>query len=309
MRLALRSDNVARVAGAAGRSGADAGGRGLGGHGLVGRARSRRPSSACTARLAAGPATADGPRGRARARSVPRPNCCWTCLRVEPARVSVAAGSVSPAPRARGDGSIRPRPCRWPASWRPTPTTGRGGRGLPDVLVRGSRSTTMPPPPTTPTTGGGTVTGQRDLARLGATRWRARLYGSRDRARTVLDLGGGHGWYSAELCRRHPQLSATVLDLPGSARVGREIIAPRHGPTGSRTATETRSPPIWAARYDLVLCFNLVHHLAGRDLSSCSGGPAARSVPGGSLAVHGRVRGAVAAPLGLGQLCSGCSCT
>src|SRR5262249_55599390 len=33
--------------------------------------------------------------------------------------------------------------------------------------------------------------------------------------RSVLDLGGGHGWYSAQLCRRHPHLTATVLDLPG----------------------------------------------------------------------------------------------
>ena len=27
----------------------------------------------------------------------------------------------------------------------------------------------------------------------------------------LLDIGGGHGWYSAELCRRYPRLTATVL--------------------------------------------------------------------------------------------------
>ena len=37
-------------------------------------------------------------------------------------------------------------------------------------------------------------------------------------------MGGAHGWYAAELCLRHRGLKATVLDLEGSARVGRDII-------------------------------------------------------------------------------------
>jgi O-methyltransferase domain len=43
-------------------------------------------------------------------------------------------------------------------------------------------------------------------------------------ATSLLDVGGGHSWYSAAICQRHPKLTATVLDLPGSAAAGREII-------------------------------------------------------------------------------------
>jgi 2-polyprenyl-3-methyl-5-hydroxy-6-metoxy-1,4-benzoquinol methylase len=81
-------------------------------------------------------------------------------------------------------------------------------------------------------------------------------------ARQVLDLGGAHGWYAAELCRRHRGLKATVLDLEGSVRVGREIIA-RAGLShvvthreGDLLTSELGGP------YDAVLLFQVVHHLS-----------------------------------------------
>ena len=68
------------------------------------------------------------------------------------------------------------------------------------------------------------IRGQRELARLSAAEV-ARKLRLPSGARQLLDIGGGHGLYSAALCRRHPGLTATVLDLPGSAAVGREIVA------------------------------------------------------------------------------------
>src|SRR5438270_10744450 len=41
----------------------------------------------------------------------------------------------------------------------------------------------------------------------------------------LLDLAGGHGGFAMALCRRHPALRATVVELPGAAHVGREIVA------------------------------------------------------------------------------------
>ena len=35
-----------------------------------------------------------------------------------------------------------------------------------------------------------------------------------DGARDMLDIGGSHGYLSVAVCRRHPELRATVLDLP-----------------------------------------------------------------------------------------------
>jgi 2-polyprenyl-3-methyl-5-hydroxy-6-metoxy-1,4-benzoquinol methylase len=104
------------------------------------------------------------------------------------------------------------------------------------------------------------ISGQLDLARLSADEVAKKLQ-LPDDSRYLLDIGGGHGWYSAQLCRRHPHLTATVLDLPGSAAIGREIIT-RAGMAdrvvhrdGDATTDDLGNG------YDAVLCFNLLHHL------------------------------------------------
>lgn len=128
------------------------------------------------------------------------------------------------------------------------------------------------------------ISGQFDLARLSAAEVarRVRLAGD---PRSLLDVGGGHGWYSAQLCRRYPGLTATVLDLPGSAAIGREIIAAagmsdrvRH-----RDADVTRDD--LGSGYDAVLCFNLVHHLTPEQIPELFGRIRQALVPGGTLAV------------------------
>ncbi|HEY6480439.1 MAG TPA: class I SAM-dependent methyltransferase [Streptosporangiaceae bacterium] len=103
--------------------------------------------------------------------------------------------------------------------------------------------------------------------------------------RTLLDIGGGHGWYSASLCQRHPGLTATVLDLPGSAAIGREVIA-RAGLSdrvrfrdGDATTTDL------GGGYDAVLCFNLIHHLAPEQAADLFRRARAALNPGGTLAV------------------------
>lgn len=68
------------------------------------------------------------------------------------------------------------------------------------------------------------ITGQFEIARLSAQEV-AKAIRLADEPTALLDVAGAHGWFSAELCKRHETLKATVIDLPGSARVGREIIA------------------------------------------------------------------------------------
>jgi SAM-dependent methyltransferase len=128
------------------------------------------------------------------------------------------------------------------------------------------------------------IYGQLDLARLSAGEV-ARKLRLPAGARSVLDIGGGHGWYSAQLCRRHPRLTATVLDLPGSAAVGREIIA------GAGLADRVRfrdGDAITAGLgggYDAVLCFNLLHHLEPGQIVRLLGKIRAALAPGGRLAI------------------------
>lgn len=102
------------------------------------------------------------------------------------------------------------------------------------------------------------VLGQRDLARLSADVV-ARRVPVPDGATALLDIGGGHGAYSQALCRRHPGLRATVLDLPGSARVGRELAPDVSFVEGDALEADLGGP------HDVVLCFNLVHHLTAGE--------------------------------------------
>ena len=137
------------------------------------------------------------------------------------------------------------------------------------------------------------ITGQLELARLSAAEVARKLPLPR-RPRAVLDIGGGHGWYSACLCRRHPGLTATVLDLPGSAAVGREVIAA----AGLSDRVLFRDGDVTSADlgdgYDAVLCFNLVHHLEPDQITALFRRAHKALNPGGTLAVldafaeHGR---------------------
>lgn len=128
------------------------------------------------------------------------------------------------------------------------------------------------------------IYGQLDLARLSAGEV-ARKLRLPAGARSVLDIGGGHGWYSAQLCRQHPRLTATVLDLPGSAAIGREIIA-QAGLADRVTFRDGDALTVGlGGGYDAVLCFNLVHHLAPGQIVRLFGKIREALAPGGRLAI------------------------
>ena len=128
------------------------------------------------------------------------------------------------------------------------------------------------------------ILGQLDLARLSAAEVARRLTLPAGATR-VLDVGGGHGWYAATLCRRHPGLTATVLDLPGSARIGREVI--EAAGLGHRVAFVEGDARIadFPEDQDAVLCFNLLHHLTETEIPALFARAAAALKPGGTLAV------------------------
>ncbi|MCZ7571701.1 MAG: class I SAM-dependent methyltransferase [Ardenticatenaceae bacterium] len=75
----------------------------------------------------------------------------------------------------------------------------------------------------------------------------------------VLDVGGGHGLYSIELCRRHPELTATVFDLPGALERARENIrAAGLSDRVSLLAGDYREDDLGHG-YDVALLFNVIH--------------------------------------------------
>lgn len=128
------------------------------------------------------------------------------------------------------------------------------------------------------------IRGQHELARLSAAEVARKLRLPRD-ARQVLDIGGGHGLYSAQLCRRHPGLTATVLDLPGSTAIGREIVAAAGMADRVRFKDGDATTADLGSGHDAVLCFNLVHHLAPDEVAALFCKAREALAPGGTLAV------------------------
>lgn len=106
-------------------------------------------------------------------------------------------------------------------------------------------------------------------------------------ARDLLDLAGGHGAFAAALCRRHPQITATVLDLPAALDQAAPLLAEEQ--LGDRLRSwpaDALEVDLGAARWDVILISQLLHHLAEpacRDLVT----RAARALrPGGVLVVQ-----------------------
>jgi 2-polyprenyl-3-methyl-5-hydroxy-6-metoxy-1,4-benzoquinol methylase len=80
-------------------------------------------------------------------------------------------------------------------------------------------------------------------------------------ASTMLDIGGSHGLYSIEICKKYPSLSSTILELPGAIdRAGK--IAAAHGLT-ERIKYKTGNAlfdDLGEQQYDLIMINNVVHH-------------------------------------------------
>jgi SAM-dependent methyltransferase len=101
----------------------------------------------------------------------------------------------------------------------------------------------------------------------------------------LVDVAGGHGGFAMAMCRRHPGVRATVVDLPASTAIGRRIVAEE----GFADRVTFRDGDVFEVGLgtgaDVVSVFNLIHHLPeerGRRL--CRMAHAALR-PGGFLAV------------------------
>lgn len=80
-------------------------------------------------------------------------------------------------------------------------------------------------------------------------------------ARRMLDLGGSHGHFAAEICRRHPNLSAEVMDLPEAIEAAAPLLAAEGlGERLVHRAGDAAAADLGTEQYDLVLMSNLAHH-------------------------------------------------
>jgi SAM-dependent methyltransferase len=80
-------------------------------------------------------------------------------------------------------------------------------------------------------------------------------------ATSMLDIGGSHGYFSVCVCRRHSNLSSTVLDLAEAVEHAAPILArERMGDRVSHRAGDALSDDLGQSVWDIVLISQLVHH-------------------------------------------------
>lgn len=119
-----------------------------------------------------------------------------------------------------------------------------------------------------------------------------------DGARRLLDVGGGHGLYSVEFCRRHPDLRATVLDVPEARDAAAETVeaAGMEDRISFRPGDYLRDE--LGSGYDVALLCNVLHAHDPREARRLLRRTAGVLEPGGRLVVLDQFEGTASNGLG-----------
>jgi O-methyltransferase domain len=107
--------------------------------------------------------------------------------------------------------------------------------------------------------------GMLELARIDAPSVAARVP-VRKGATSLLDLAGSHGWFGAAICRKHPPLRSTVIDLPQAVAQARPLAAA----AGIADVVTHREGDLLTSDlghdHDVVLLANVLHHFSAAQI-------------------------------------------
>jgi ubiquinone/menaquinone biosynthesis C-methylase UbiE len=118
----------------------------------------------------------------------------------------------------------------------------------------------------------------------------AQILALSDHATVAVDIGGGHGAYSVALCRRYPQLHATILDLPDAIEQAAPLLAAEGlGDRVRHRAGDAREAEI--GNPDVVIMASLVHHFDDATNRALVARIARALRPGGKLGIIEVIRG------------------
>lgn len=108
------------------------------------------------------------------------------------------------------------------------------------------------------------------------------------RHRRMLDVGGNSGEFLLQLCRRNPQLSGTVFDLPLVCEIGMEhVLAEPEAPRLSFLKGDVRADPL-PAGYDLIGFKSMLHDWPPEEADRFLAKAAEALAPGGTLLIFER---------------------
>lgn len=110
-------------------------------------------------------------------------------------------------------------------------------------------------------------------------------------ATDMLDIGGSHGYFSVTICRRHPGLRATVLDLPSAVEHANPLLkAEAMGDRVQLRAGDALHDELGTDAYDLVFLMSLVHHFDDATNRRLAARVARALRPGGVMVIGEALR-------------------
>ena len=104
--------------------------------------------------------------------------------------------------------------------------------------------------------------------------------------RTLLDVGGGSGAFSIALCRRHPELRATIVDFPSVRPTAEEMVGKAGLSDRIRFVEGDALATPWPTGQDAVLMSYLLSAVAARRVGELLERARQSLSPGGRLMLH-----------------------
>lgn len=82
---------------------------------------------------------------------------------------------------------------------------------------------------------------------------------SAEGVRSVLDIGSGPGTYPATLCKKYPEIKATIFDLPGTLEITRKVLAKEGMEEQIRLIAGDYNKDPLPQGFDAVFLSNIIH--------------------------------------------------
>jgi cyclopropane fatty-acyl-phospholipid synthase-like methyltransferase len=107
----------------------------------------------------------------------------------------------------------------------------------------------------------------------------------------VLDLGGSHGLYSIEICKKYPQLNATVIDLPPVKKYTDECITQYNASQQVSFMPADFMKDELPGNADIILSFNIIHGLNTTENEALAKKVYNSLKPGGMYIILDQIKG------------------